>query len=363
MWRFQLLSLPDRAWVDRDLILAGAEVSTGISAPASISGRLMTEVSHLMGADGLPVVREWGCGIVAQYGDQEPIFGIVDRVSSEGQSLGVEAGGFSMYPTGQPWLGEDFAGVQVDPLDMLRKIWAHLQSYPDGNLRVSVDSLKSPVRVGEEERTVEFTTGAGEAVEFETGPFRLAWWATDDLGKVQSDLVADTPFEYREHSSWDGEGVKHRLELGYPVLGVRRHELRFEIGVNVTAVPASEPSEYASEVLLMGAGEGRTKVRSHASRPLGRLRRVHVDTDSSLTSKRAAETAARPMLEAMSGAPGIKELVLTEHPSAPYGSYQPGDEIQVLGDMGWARSGMWVRIQEISADVDSGDIRLQVVMV
>ncbi|WP_054820445.1 hypothetical protein [Arthrobacter sp. JCM 19049] len=69
------------------------------------------------------------------------------------------------------------------------------------------------------------------------------------------------------------------------------------------------------------------------------------------------------MLETLTGQAGIQELVVVDHPNARYGSYEPGDEIQVLGDMGWVRSGMWVRIQEITADVDSGDIRLQVVMV
>lgn len=363
MWRFHLLSLPDWGWIDRDVKLTGAEVSRGLSTPASISGALPTEISHLMGADGLPKVREWGCGVVAQYASLPPVFGIVDKFSAEGQKLSIEAGGFTMYPNGQPWLGPDFAGVEVDPLDMLRKIWGHLQSYPDGDLRVSVDPLKSPVRVGEEERTVEFTTGSGEDVSFETGPFRLAWWATDDLGKVQSDLVTDTPFEYREHSVWDEEDIRNRMELGYPTLGVRRTELRFEIGVNVKVAPSAEGLDYASEVLLMGAGEGRDKIRAHTTAKRGRLRRVHVDTDSSLRSKKSAEAAAHPMLETLTGQAGIQELVVIDHPNARYGTYEPGDEIQVLGDMGWVRSGMWVRIQEITADVDSGEIRLQVVMV
>ena len=363
MWRFQLMSLPSREWIDRDLQLAGAEVTHGLSAPASISGTLPVEYRHLAGPDGNPRLTEWGCGIVAQYADQEPVFAIVDRVSPAGQTLAAEAGGFSMYPTGQPWMGEDYAGVKVDPFDMIRKIWEHLQSYPDSDLRVSVDSVKSPVRVGEEEKDVEFTTGSGEDVSFQAGPFRLAWWATDDLGKVQADIFADMPAEYRERSAWDGEDIVHRLELGYPQLGVRRNELRFEIGVNVRVVPSVTSRDYASAVLLMGAGEGRSKIRAHVAQNLGRLRRVHVDTDSSLNSKAAAQKAAAPILAGMDGAAGVEELVVIDHPNAPLGSYQPGDEIQVLGDLGWARSGMWVRIQEISHTVDSGEIRLKVVTV
>lgn len=359
-WRFYLQSLPGGEWIDKDLPLTGARVIESVNAPASISGSLPLGFGQLVNADGSLVIREWGCLIVAEREGRSPIVGIVDGVSTEGNRLNVDAGGFSMYPTGTPWLGADFAGIQVDPLDMVRKIWDHLQSYPDGDLGVVVDPLKSPVRVGTKEVTSEFTTGAGEDVSIVSGPFRLAWWNTDDLGKVFSDLAKETPFQYRERSAWDGENLTHRLELGYPRIGARRENLRFEIGVNVTAIPPADEGDYASEVLLFGAGEGSKKRRGTITAQTGRLRRVHVATDKSITSNTAATKAARPMMDRLKGAYGIESLEVVDHESAPYGTFGPGDDIRVQGDAGWIQLDMWVRVQDLTVDCDTGKITLKV---
>ena len=82
-----------------------------------------------------------------------------------------------------------------------------------------VDPLTSPVRVGEEERDVNFSTGDGQDVSFETGPFRLNPVDTQDLAKTIEDLAADTPFDYLEETRWVGESIRHRMRLGYPAFG------------------------------------------------------------------------------------------------------------------------------------------------
>lgn len=362
-WRYYLQALPSGEWIDKDLKLVGGQVMTALSAPRAISGSLPIEFKDLKLADGSIAIRKWGCLLIAEQAGYDPVCGIVDGVGVEGESLTIEAGGFSMYPNGMPWLAADFAGVDVDPLDMVRKIWAHIQSYPDGNLGVQVDALKSPIRVGEEERTVEFSTGDGAAVEFETGPFRLAWWATDDLGKTHADIFSDHPLAYRERSYWDGEDIRHRLELGYPGLGLRRQDLRFEIGVNVIQAPPAEDMDYASEVLVMGAGEGRTKVRATQSKPTGRLRRVLATTDSSLTSKKAAQAAAGPLMAGMAGGFGIDSVVLVDHDNARFSEFEEGDEIFVQGDAGWIQLAHWVRIEDMTDDADTGVRTCKVVTV
>lgn len=362
-WRYYLLSLPSGEWISKDVPLVGGQVMTALSAPGSISGSLPVEFKDLRLADGSLAIREWGCLLVAEQEGRDPVCGIVDGVRVEGQSLAIEAGGVSMYPNQMPWLGPDFAGIDADPLDMVRKIWAHLQSYPDGDIGVTVDALKSPIRIGEEERTVEFQTGAGDSVEFETGPFRLAWWAADDLGKTLSDLFSDHPLAYRERSFWDGEDIRHRIELGHPQLGVRRHDLRFEIGVNVIQAPPAEDMDYASEVLLMGAGEGRTKVRATDSKPSGRLRRVLATTDSSITSKKAAQAAAGPLMAGMAGGFGIDSVTIKDHPNAPFSTFEPGDEIFIQGDAGWIDLAHWVRIEDMTIDTDSGVMTCKVVTI
>lgn len=355
-WRFHAQSIPSRVWLDRDLQLQDAEVTEADTGPASIRGRLP------LGNTTGPLLREWGTLLVAEQEGQEPVAAIIDRLNPDGGWLQVEAGGFSMYPTGLPWTGPDFAGVSVDPLEMVRKIWAEIQSHPDGDLGVAVDDLASPVRIGRAETTTSFTTGAGEDVSFDSGPFRLAWWDTDDLGKVIADLAADTPFGYRERSSWDGDNITHRLELGYPGVGARRDDLRFEVGVNITAPPPMADGEYASEVMVMGAGEGRKKVTSGAlrTRAAGRLRRVHIVEDSSIKSKTAAQAAARPYLSALDGEDTAESIDVVDHDFAPFGSFGPGDEIYLQGDAGWIQLDGWVRIKEQTTSCTTGVRTLKV---
>lgn len=360
-WTFHLQALPSLEWISHDVPLVGAQVTTACNAPASISGSLPFEMGQLKKDDGTLAIREWGTKLIAEQEGREPIAGIVDHLAIENGALRVEAGGFSMYPTAMPWLGADYAGIKVDPLDLVRKIWDHVQSYPDGDLGVVVDSLKSPVRIGTPERDVNFTTKEGQDVSFTTGPEYLNWWTTDDLGKVLSDLAVRTPFQYRERSAWAGEDITHRLQLGYPRLGARKPDLRFEIGLNVTAAPAIQEGDYASTVLVLGSGEGRKKATSGPiSTPTTRLRRVRVHADSSITSKAGAQTAARPVLEALNAALEIDTIDVTNHTMAPFGTFEPGDEIYVTGDAGWAELNTWVRILDMTTDVDKGTVSMKV---
>lgn len=354
-WRFHLQDVPSGVWRDRDLQLLGASVTTAVSTPADIKGSLA------LGDPSGAFVKEWGSLIVAEQEGRDPVCAIVDHVSVDGDMLTIEAGGFSMYPTGTPWLAADFAGIDVDPLEMVRKIWGEVQAYEGGDLGVVVDPLASPVRIGKPEKETSFTTGDGEDVAFTSGPFRLAWWSTEDLGKVFNDLASSTPFAYMERSTWDGDDLKHRLQLGYPSIGDRKQDLRFEIGVNVTATPSVDETGYASEILLLGAGDGSARIKAdRLTTPTDRLRRVHVATDKSLKSKTAANAAARPILASFNPTQTIESLEVIDHDSAPYGSYEPGDVIFVQGDAGWAELAMWVRINELAVNCDTGSMSLKV---
>ncbi len=43
----------------------------------------------------------------------------------------IEASSFSSYAHRVPYLST-YRGVQVDPADVVRAMWSHLQSYPTG---------------------------------------------------------------------------------------------------------------------------------------------------------------------------------------------------------------------------------------
>lgn len=476
-WRFHLQSLPGRVWVDRDVPLQGGQVSVAVSAPASISGYLPA---------GYPYrdeVKEWGALLVAEQDGAAPVAAIIDSVTTEGDRLKVEAGGFSMYPTGMPWTDPAYAGIMVDPLSIVRMIWAYLQAKPSGDLGVLLDSTTSAVRLGipedpkltaakagvtaaataeasakasytaaaktKETARVALLAAAGRPASGvvivtesapsgdrrsvknlwldkndgnrgylwngkkwvlqtiasqstinarladyntatantdaaktvwdlrkkelsaakskqsaitggEADPFTLTWWETHDLGSVIDDLAKNTPFDYRESSAWAGEDITHRLELGTPALGGRRPDLRFEVGVNVTAPPPLQERDYASEVTILGAGEGRAMVRATATGNPGRLRRAVVSQRKHIGKATTAATSARAEIAARSAEWAFNSLDVSDHPLAPYGSFRPGDVIYVTGDAGWVQLDHWVRVLELSTDCVTGAINLKV---
>lgn len=479
-WRFYLLSLPEKRMIDPDFPLEAAKVVETLSGPNVIRGQLRM---------GYPYSKDlllWGAMIVAQNGEADPIAGILDVADADGDHLTTEAGGFSMYPKEQPWTAATFSSTSVDPLDVVRLIWTHIQSFPTGNLGVQVDPVKSSLRLGTPESTarssakklvaeanasltaattaaalaakslvaaktsllaaaarpssglviyqdsapsgdkrsklnlwidknaankayiwdgkkwVAQTTStqvvinarlatylaAGTSVTYsknvvttrknaltkakeklsaveggEAAPYQLSWWESHDLGNIIDDLAKQTPFEFREKSVWataTGNELEHRLEIGYPTLGTRRKDIRFEIGVNAATVPQATTGAFASEVVALGAGEGQAMVRATVSGNKGRLRRVAVISRKNLKKNELAAAAGRTELLARAASWQFSSLDLIDHELAPYGSFQVGDQVEVIGDGGWIDFDSWVRITSIETDCDTGNITIGV---
>jgi hypothetical protein len=477
-WRFHLLTLPDRVWIDRDVPLQNASVTEAVSGPGAILGYLT------LGYPNRDSVKEWGALLVAEQDGRPPVACIIDNVTTESGRLKVEAGGFSMYPTGMPWVDADYAGIQVDPLDIYRMIWAHLQSAPGGDLKVVVDTDTSSVRLGTPEdpkltaaksalatavsaeasakstytaaakakevarvallatagrpasgllllstsapsgtrrsvknlwldtnngnkgyiwtgkawvaQTVSTQTAVNSALADyntktatatsantawsakkklltaaksaksainggEAAPFTMTWWDTHDLGNVVGDLVKNTPFDYREVSAWDSsDNITHRIELAVPTLGGRRSDLRFEVGINVKAPPPLQQRDYASDVIVLGAGTGRAMVSATVTGNPGRVRRAVVVERKDLKKRDAAAAAGRVEVGKRSAVWIFNSLDVVDHELAPYGSFKPGDMMYVTGDAGWAQLDTWVRILELTTDCTTGNINLKV---
>lgn len=176
----------------------------------------------------------------------------------------------------------------------------------------------------------------GEQLE----PFTLAWYADADLGAKLDTICEQGNFDYVEDHSWDGDTPRHALRFAAPRAGRVRGDLRFVVGENIVEAPAltEKAEQIATEVVVLGAGEGRAMVRGtwKTSAP-GRLRRVKTVTDKSLRTKADADArAAREGKAATLGA-DIASIVVRDHPNAPLGSWSLGDTITVRGDgQGWA---------------------------
>ncbi|QUC01228.1 hypothetical protein [Cellulosimicrobium cellulans] len=528
-WRYIAQSLPDGAFVDWDLPLADVQITRTLSGPGRLTGTIPVEVARLVGLDGHPVLKPWGTAVWAEADGQIRGGGILTPLDLDGPRLSVDCVGFSGYPQGMPWTADRYAGFQVDPLEVVRRIWAHLQAQPAGNLGVVVDATVSTARAGVAEywtdaagnvvRTAPdywvdasgkqvpapeyWVNGNGVRVEepdfwridpgtpfaapdwwengdgvqvpapnfwvdgdgdvvpapadptkppakwrqyteakppagwkhytrtapdywvdangtpkraptgaapagwkhytatnppptwrrftaktpppgwkhyttkkpptgwkhytrkklpkdwtyHEAEPVELVWWATHDLGAVIDDLADAAPFDYLEHTRWAGDRLAHRLQLGYPTIGTRRHDLRFAIGENVTVVPAlsADDDDYASDVLALGAGEGKAMVRAELHRDGPGLRRVAVYTDKTARTKTALTNAARRELAWLTGQGRLTTLTVADHPHARLGSFDVGDEIRVVGRAGWVDLDTWGRVVELVIEPEASD--------
>ncbi|MGL5850180.1 MAG: hypothetical protein ACRCZD_05280 [Phycicoccus sp.] len=201
--------------------------------------------------------------------------------------------------------------------------------------------------------------GTASRVKPATGyiPKRLNWWDTPDLGKEIDDALILGGADYLERHWWEGETARHHLDLG--TIGARRHELRFAVGENVVGVPnlAGGEEDYATEVLLLGAGEGPTMKRGRAYRTRSGLRRVAVVSDKSVGSDTLAGQLARTEMSYRTGEHELSELSVSDHPNAPLGSFGLGDEVAVTLGADWADGRVrWVRIIAIDITPESGSV-------
>lgn len=347
--------------------LNDAEITEDLSGPGGISGTISPEVMALKTPDGRHIFEPWATAIYAEKDGQIRGGGIIGEPEEDGQTLILDGIGLSGYPKDIPYT-QVYSGVDKDPLDIVRLIWDHVQAQPGGNIGMVVDQTTSKRRIGTPAKDVEFETSSGDLVAFESGPYKLNPAQTLDLGKEIDDLAVYTPFEYLTDHAWNAEGtaITHRLRLGVPRLGRRLHELTFIVGENIFMLPAIQYSseDYASEVLVLGAGEGLDAIRGTASRQTTRLRRVAVVQDKSIRSKAAANKRAEVEVNARMGLADLGESIVVEnHPHAPLGTFRPGDEILIqTSNRGWAQGqAIWSRIISVSIDPEADTAQISVV--
>ncbi len=347
--------------LSNDVPLQGTAIREDLSGPGGIDGSIAPEVARLK-VDGNPVFVPWSTAIFAEKDGNLRGGALLVDLMENGPKLDLDMVGFTGYLDGQPYT-EDRSWIQEDPLVIARHLWAHQQWRQNGNLGVTVDTTTSPVRIGTKEQDVKFTTGNGEEVNFQTGPYTLQWWKDHDMGKVFNDLAVETPFDYLMTHTWNGERIKHHLRLGYPVIGSRRHDLRFMLGENIfTHLPIRYDGDaYASEVITLGAGEGRKMIRGGNAKATGRLHRAAVVVDKTLRNRKSADTVATQELAARIGDEDLDTLVVEEHPNAALGSFAPGDEILVQSPAGWSKAlYLWVRILSIVTEPEKNQATLTV---
>lgn len=363
-------------FLNYNIPLQNALITEELSGPGAVTGTIAPRIAALRDDDGLPVFKPWSTALYAENGSSIYGGGILVDVNEQGQELSLDTVGFTGYAKDQFYRGNmtDVEGIDVDPLDMFRLIFNHLQNQRDGNLGLILDDTKSPVRIGDPRtktviEKVKDKDGkmVDKEVKVDTGlePYELAYFKTFDLGQEIDDLALTTPFEYRTAHRWTGDTMEHRVLLGYPRLGRRRHDLRFVVGENIYTIPPMDTlgANYASDVLLLGAGEGRKMVRSDVMTvDTGRLRRAIVVEDKNERNKDRANKKAQAEVNYRKGKADLSEVVIENHPNAALATYNVGDDIPIDTTGGWSDDQQfWSRIMRRTINPETGTVTLSVV--
>jgi len=114
---------------------------------------------------------------------------------------------------------------------------------------------------------------------------------------------------------------------------------------------------------VLGNGEGAATLRGRAYKAVpGRMRRTRVVIDQNLKTEAACNTRAKEELAKSTMLEEIPELLLEDHPNAPHGAVQLGDEFLLEGNAGWFDVSVWVRCIARSFSPDEGSqVRLTVI--
>jgi hypothetical protein len=330
-YRYLVQHLLTREILCSDLPLTDVEYGPELNGPGALTGKLSPRFAR----SRPDVLDEGNVAILVERSSYLRWGGILWQATPQDHELSIESAGWSSYLQRRHDIHGNLNGrgpyTNADPCQIIRDIWAYAQSIADGDLGVVVDPTTSTAKTG--------TTAE---------PLHYSWWETPVLGTAVDDLVsADDSPDYTCDTSWSGEGVVKRIRLGYPRLGRRRTDVSFKSGMNIIDSPPVPRSadDYANTVIATGAGEGRAMRRAIDTVRDSRLRLETVlalpdvkGTD--ILAKRARTERLRRQIRGTVD----QVTVLPDHPAAPLGSYQIGDDVPVAIHNDWVAYTGWSRI-------------------
>ncbi|MEW2068644.1 hypothetical protein [Streptomyces sp. NPDC007346] len=347
------MTVPDRvltqhaltgAWLSLALPVQGLEYGDELNGPGSLTGSLSPRL-----VSQSPTLLDPGTTLIYVESDGYLRWGgLIWDVRPQGDTFTIEAAGWSSYlmkrhdNDGQcggrgPW-------THADRCQVIRDVWAYAQSVADGNLGVVVDSTTSTSTIG---------TPAER--------FNSNWWDGKALGDIVDELVsAEASPDYSCATTWNSGKTApvRRIRLGWPRLGARRTDITFSTGVNIIQDPEVPFSgdDYAQVVIGLGDGDGSARRRQVSAVRNGRLRLEHVQDfpqvkgNDTLAKLAAAEQSRRMVLGS------VDQITIRNTSSAPFGSWQVGDDVYTRVHNAWVDYVGWRRITgwTIRPDAEGG---------
>jgi hypothetical protein len=253
--RFICQDIRTHRFLTYELPLVDVSITWQLSGPSMLTAKLHPESPTLQELG----ITAWATWIhVDQDGQLLGSF-ILQPARIDGEDYSVEGMGFSGYAQGIPYYGwDDF--VATDACDVMRRIWNHLESFPDARLGVQLTNTMSNLLLGIpatqeltdegflvwdeqnqiEEKAPTKTLPEGTDIEitghsFDSGPkapfapdfpdlmvtyndgaiyrfhpkmveaqpYTIAWFNDTDCGQEFDNLAKTAKVEYREVTFWD----------------------------------------------------------------------------------------------------------------------------------------------------------------
>ncbi|MFI9276033.1 hypothetical protein ACIGXM_35915 [Kitasatospora sp. NPDC052896] len=331
-WRYFTTHALTGEMLADELPLGEVEFGPELSGPGRFSGTLEPRLAHLA-----PAQADAGTVLVwAERDDQLLWGGLIWHAEPDAGRYRIEAAGFSSYLGRRHDVHGNLAGrgpyTEADPCRVIADVWAYCQSQPDGDLAVQVDLPPggSPGRLGTHDQ-----------------PYVTKEWEAPALANVMRDAAGvDGGPEWTEHVAWAGDRPERHIVLAAPRLGTRRTDISFATGVNITATPTAtgDGDQYAQVVIALGSGDGSAKVRTTGAVRDGRLRLEAVLDRPSITDGGVLSALARAERARRQQLTQVTEITVRDHPAAPIGSWQIGDDVRVSVHDQWIDFDGWRRI-------------------
>lgn len=374
-WQFLAHSTDGRGKEEllyNDLPFTEVEIHTTIDGTGSLTGSFEPEMQYLQDSSGRFILDPWGTIITAVKDNRVYFCGILSMVSEDGPKISITAIPFSQYLKNIPYLSK-MRVYNKAIHHIIGECWRHVQSEPNGRLKLSVkvDTVKETVgvktykkvkktrtvtkKVKGKNKKVKETYYVNEVDKDE--PYELLPWSTSDLDQVVTQLCDTADLKPVETHTIKNGVLTHKLEYKKESrVGATRKDLRFIVGENIFSIlPVDYNGDtWVSEVWVAGAGDGAKQIREHSYR-LGarKLRRVATVSDTSINSRTVAKALAEKHKKARQlDAEFTGEISVYNTPSAELGTYGIGDTIFIQqSGVGWEDNlSMWVYIKEIKLD-------------
>lgn len=347
----------------RDLPVMNPKIVTNLSGPALIEFEIPYDASSMASELGIDF-KAYGQYIYVEEpttnGQRDIIaHGITQpsEVDPETGNMKIKALGPSGYIKGIPWL-DNYNPIAVDPFEVAIRIWNHVQSQTNGDIGVTIGPASSGTLLlpgfgfDGTELVIEFFAFFVRSADFR------------DCGEEFNKLARDIPFDYLEEAIWNGSytAIDKTITMAYPRRGAQRTDLAFRFGENVLGgSPATDAEiKWVSDVIVRGWFPGRVYSSTLSNADPTRFRRVIKEEDAKLNStERAAVWAMRKLARRQIPNYWSSIMIDMDHPSAPFGTWELGDDIFVEGFMPWVGNvRAWHKILSAAIEPDKRRVTL-----